>query len=397
METKSLDRIIDVKKNLGSLNIINCTQLDTVAAHRLLGQDARAQIHKILAKRLNDQGSAERVAGQIRQARRYQAALKARLQIPHLDEVVKVAIGEYTTCLAAWAEGAQLADFQHSFLESKVDNLPVTAANLAMLLQEDETGCQTGVYRERDGSVIMWHVEEDDEKSPGQRFDKLRLFSFRAHGRQIATGFIYPDLLPGPTFAWQGDNFVQAVDTLHVKPVDFDDSILPNTLAWLGLYLGTRTTRKELAKRLGPFRGGYSLTATYKKEGWVNVEKVEFANDMVEASTLENSMGSYLFQTNTLRDPSLPIGAQEQVSAESRAWNGARYARTARFMRVVQQSDHALPLVFRMLQSRAGGDLAYSNKSAKAYLVCQMTPPKTSIWVGTGAPMPSDDLFTFEE
>jgi hypothetical protein len=397
MVTKSLDHIIEIKKNLGPILPLDCTHMDTISAHRLLGQEACAQIHKILARHLDEQGSAEQAATQIRQARRYQSALKTRLKIPRLGEIIKLAINEYMACLSAWAEGAQLADFRHSRLPAEVNNLPVSATDLAMLLQEDETGCQTGVYREQDGSVILWHVEEDEGKIPDLRFDKLRLFSFRTYGGQIATGFIYPDLLPGPTFAWQGGNFVQAVDTLHIKPVDFDDSILPNTLAWLSLYLGTQTTREELAKRLGPFQGGYSLTAAHKNEGQVSVEKIEYANNAVAISKLGDNAGSYLFQTNILRDPSLPIGAHEQASLESRALNGTRYARTARFMRVVQQSNPAQPLIFRMLQSCLGGDSAYSNVSVKAYLVCQMLPQKTSIWVGAGAAMPGDDLFTFEE
>ena len=393
MTTQYLDRIIEIKKNLGPITTLDCAQVDTINAHRLLGQAARAQIHKILAKRLDDLGSADQVAGQIRQARRYQAALKERNKIPGLDETVKAAIGEYMACLSAWAEGAQLSDYHHTLLATNVDGLPIRANDLAMLLQEDETGCQTGVYREQDGSVILWHIEEDDEKTPGQHFDKLRLFSFRSHGGQVATAFIYPDLLPGPTFGWQGDNFVQAVDTLHIKPVEIGSPILPNTLAWLGLYLGTMTTREKLAKYLGPFQGGYSLTAAHKKGGQVSVEKIEYANDELTVSALENRAGSYLFQTNILRDPSLPIGAYEQVSAESRTWNGARYARTSRFMRVVQRSENALPLVFRMLQSRLGGESAYSNASVKAYLICHMAPKITSIWVGAGAPMADDDLF----
>ena len=392
-----MNRIMESKKTLGPITSLDCAHLDTINAHRLLGQDVRAQIHKILANRLDEQGSAEQITAQIRQARRYQNAMENKLQNPSLDEIVKTAIGEYLACLSAWGDGAQLADFHHALLDSEVDNLSVSAKDLAMLLQEDETGCQTGVYREQDGSVILWHVEEDDEKAPGERFDKLRLLSFRAYGDQIASGFIYPDLLPGPTFAWQGGNFVQAVDTLHIKPVDFDDSILPNMLAWLGLYLGTQFSREELAKRLGPFQGGYSLTAIHKEEGQVSVEKIEYANEMVAASTLGNSPGSYLFQTNILSDPSLPIGAHEQASAESRTWNRVRYARTSRFMRVIQQSEDALPLVFRMLQSRLGGASAYSNESVKAYLVCRMTPQKTSIWVGAGAPRPADNMFTFEE
>lgn len=391
------DRILESKKSLGPLTLLDCTYLDTANAHRLLGQDACAQVHKILAKRMDEQGSAEQVARQLRQARRYQAALEGKLQIPCLNEIVRVAINAYMACLAAWAEGAQLTDFHHALLASEVDNLPVSAKDLAMFLQEDETGCQTGVYRQQDGSVILWHVEEDEEKTPGQRFDKLRLFNFRTHSGQIATSFIYPDLLPGPTFAWQAGNYVQAVDTLHIKPVDFDNAILPNTLAWLALYLGMQTSREELAKYLGPFQGGYSLTAAHKKEGHVSVEKIEYANDALAVSALENRAGSYLFQTNILRDQSLPIAAYEQASAESRARNEARMARTSRFMQVIQQSDIALPLVFRMLHSHMGGESAYSNEAVKAYLICRMTSQKTFIWVGAGAPMPGDDLLTIEE
>jgi hypothetical protein len=128
----------------------------------------------------------------------------------------------------------------------------------------------------------------------------------------------------------------------------------------------------------------------------VNVEKIEYANDSLSASMLEENPGSYLFQTNILRDPSLPIGAHEQASEESRALNGARYARTARFMRVIQRSNEALPLVFRMLCSRSGGESAYANPSVKAYLVCHITPAKTSIWAGAEAPAPDDKFFKFE-
>jgi hypothetical protein len=168
-------------------------------------------------------------------------------------------------------------------------------------------------------------------------------------------------------------------------------------LAWLALYLGTYSTREKLAKNLGPFQGGYSLTTVCKNDGQINVEKIEFANDALYTSGLEKDAGCYLFQTNILRDPSLPIGSHEQASAKSRALNGVRYARTARFMRVVQQSKDALPLVFRMLWSQTGGESAYANTSAKAYLVCHMTQAKASIWVGPGAPMPDDELFTFGE
>jgi hypothetical protein len=359
----------------------------------MLGQAARAQIQRTLTKRLDDLGGPQPVSAQIARARKIRAALMARMQRPGLAEAILIALGQYAACLSAWANGAGLDGFRHPFLPLEVDHLPVSALELAVLLQEDEVGCQTGAYREHDGAVILWHAEEDVETEEGQRFDKLRLFSFRAAHGAIATGFIYPDLLPGPTFGWHGAGFIQAVDTLHVKPVDFEDGILPNTLAWLSLYLGTDVSRRELTGALGPFLGGYSLTGVAKQAGRVSVEKIEFANDHLHCSSLGEAEGDYLFQTNIINDLSLSVGSQEQTSAEGRAWNARRIARTARFMRVIQKSRHTRALILRMLQSRLGGESAYSNRDVKTYLLCQMEPGNTSIWVGAGPAMQSDELF----
>jgi len=384
------------KEVLGPITPLDCRDFDTVSAHHRLGQDARAQIHKILAKRLDDLGGEEQTTQQIRSARKLQKALNAKLQIPALDENIRAAVGQYQDCLSAWAQGAGLAGFGHPNLAEAVDGLPVHAVDLATLLQMDEVGCQTGVLRESDGAVILWHAEEDYEDSPGQRFDRLRIFFFRAANEQSAAGFIYPDLLPGPTFGWQAGDFVQAIDTLHVRPLAFEDAILPNTLAWLSLYLGNQVTRQELAEQLGPFQGGYSLTAAHRQAGRVSVEKVEFANQQVAVNHLEHAAGECLFQTNVIRDLSQPIGAEEQTSPESRAWNEQRMARTERLLKVIQASAKPLTGVFRLLRSRLGGESAYANRDVKAYLVCRMTVEKTSIWVGAGAALPDDTLFSPE-
>jgi hypothetical protein len=393
MTTSNL--IEQFKQSLGPVKVLDCTHVDAITAHRMLGQDASQQIHKILAKRLDEQDEAP---AQIRRARQYQAALRGKLKNPFLSQKLSAALNEYLVCLSAWGDGADLANFHYAGLPGMtVDGQPVSAEDLAFALQEDEVGCQTGVYREQDGSVILWHSEEDYEATPGQRFDKLRLFSFRAADQRTVTGFIYPDLLPGPTFGWHGSDFIQAIDTLHVKPVDFEAALLPNALAWLSLYLGTQVTREELARSLGPFQGGYSLTGLYKKDGRISVEKIEFANTDHTVSQLKSDAGCYLFQTNVIADLSLPIGAQEQTSPASRAWNETRLARTAEFMQAVQKAGDALPAIFEMLRSQLGGDSAYANPDVKAYLVCRMSPDKISVWVGSGPAMPDDRLFIFEE
>jgi len=388
---------IQFKNRLGLLNHLDFSAVDIASAHHSLGQDARGQIAKILAKRLDDMSGEPQVIDQVRRAHRAYTALENKTRLPGLDQNIKTAVQNYIDCLSAWAQGAQLADFRHHNLPASQDGQPILAEDLATLLQEDEGGCQTGAYRERDGSVILWHAEEDVETQPGQRFDKLRLFSFRSAGGQTATGFIYPDLLPGPTFGWQGADFAQAIDTLHVRNVHFADGILPNTLAWLSLYLGAQISRRELATKLGPFLGGYSITGVCKSNSLVSVEKVEYANDQVHSSVLPESPGSFLFQTNIIGDLSLPIGAQEHTSPESRAWNTTRIMRTARLMRVVKNCTDARPMIFRLLRSNLGGESAYSNRDVKAYFVCHMQPGKTSIWAGPGAAMKDDPLFIMEK
>ncbi|MEI7846157.1 MAG: hypothetical protein WCK35_10170 [Chloroflexota bacterium] len=381
--------IQQAQQALGPITTLDCLELDNLDAHRRLGQDARVQIHKILGCRLNNLGDRQQVSEQIRRARKYERALESRLKLTTLDEKIRSAVQQYLLALAGWAEGAELGGFQHALLEKSV-----TALDLATLLQEDEVGCQTGVLREQGGAVILWHSEEDYEITPNQRFDKLRLFKFRAAGGRSTCGFIYPDLLPGPTFGWQADDYAQAVDTLHVRPVDFEDAILPNALAWLSLYLGPLVSRKELAQKLGPFQGGYSLTAVYKIDDQILVEKVEYANTQISACELGTRPGESLFQTNVIRDLSLPIGVEEQTSPESRIWNEQRMQRTARFINTIKNASQPHKMVLRMLESRLGGEAAYANRDVKAYLVLRMAPGETSILVGAGARTSDGNVFT---
>ena len=385
----------------GAITILDCRELDTASAHRRLGQEARTQIHKILTRRLDGMNGMENVIGQIIRARAFQAALNSKLSLPGLDEALRAAILQYQACVRAWAQGAGLDHFRHPDLPLAGE--PVRAEDLATLLQEDEAGCQTGLLRDPNGGVILWHAEEDLEQAPGDRFEKFRLFYFRAANGSSACGFIYPDLLPGPTFGWQaGDyaqhvyaqhvyaqhDYAQAVDSLHARQKDLEDAILPNTLAWLSLYLGAQGISSEhkgryanLVEILGPYQGGYSLTAHSKKNGLVSVEKVDFMNDQLAACQLGTETGSSLFQTNIIRDLTQPIGAEEQTSPENRTWNEVRQKRTERFLRVIRNSSEPLPLIFRMLSSRLGGESSYANRDVKATLVCQMDPQKTCLWV----------------
>jgi hypothetical protein len=395
MTGKKGGHIEQTKNYSGSIILLDATHVDTVTAHRLLGQDAGAQIHKILSRQMDGLDSSEEITEQIRRARRYEAAIKTKAR--NLTGMLKIAVEEFLACVIAWADGAGLAAYRHSFLgHNMVDGWPVSMLDLAFFLQEDGVGCQTGTYRECDGSVILWHTEEDVEAHTGDRFDKLRLFSFQTLDGHIATSFIYPDLLPGPTFGWRDDYFVQAIDTLHIRWRDHTAPALPNMLAWLSLYLGTQFSREELVRALGPFQGGYSISALAKTENNICVEKLDFANDQYEITHLGNAPGDFLFQTNAIYDLAMSIGIEEEISLESRNGNLDRVRRTDRLVKAIRNSEHALPFIFRMLRSHAGGDMGYSNPDVKAYLVCHMSHERTRTWVGCGPASSSNELFPAE-
>ena len=384
--------IREFKTQLGPIQHLDCRELETSQAHRRLGEDARGQIHKFLEKRLADLGDQEKCRQQIRLARRHRRGLDERLKRPGLDREVREAVEMYCACLSAWSLGADLEAFQHAWLPEQVDALPVEAEDLATLLQADDVGCQTGVLRDENGAAILWHTEEDYEEFAGQRFDKLRIFSYPGADGQITRGFIYPDLLPGPTFGWQVNDYVQAIDTLHIRPMEHEAALLPNTLAWLSLYLGKRADLEKLAKALGPFQGGYALTAVSRQAGQVRVGKLEFANGQTGWGQLGANKGCFLFQTNAVRDLDSPVGQEELSNTESRAWNETRMKRSGRMLKVIGESTDPLRGIMRMMESKLGGESAYANKDVKARLVCRISADEMRLWVGAGAAQAGEPL-----
>ena len=385
----------EAKQQLGQIHVLDCRHEEIITAHHRLGTDARDQIHKILAQRLNQSGGVENAQQQIRRARKLHLALSARQNNPKLSQTVRSAVAQYMACLQSWAEGASLDGFAHSFIADAVDELPVSAMDLAVFLQEDEVGCQTGVLREQDGAAILWHTEEDYEDMPGQRFDKLRLFRFKTPQNKDICGFIYPDLLPGPTFGWHEGDYAQAVDSLHTRQVDDDNAILPNVFAWISLYLGKEMPHGTLAAELGPFAGGYSVTSVRQNGATTQVEKVDFANRAANICTLQETPAKYLFQTNIVNPTSPAVLTEEHTTAEGRARNSTRIRRTTRLLKVIKNSNTALRHIFRMIRSRMGNEWAYSNPDVKGYFICKMGMDSTHCWVGAGPALPNDEPLHF--
>ena len=163
-----------VKDRFGGLVIIDLTKHDLRTAHRMLGEHARQQVQKILHQRL-DRLDALKIGLLMQQARSCAETLTGKSEDKRLDSRLRGAVREYLDCLEAWADGAGLMAFEHPVL---AEHKPLGPLDLALFLQHDSTGCQTGMYRQQDGSVILWHTEEDIEFEDGSGFDQLRLAAF---------------------------------------------------------------------------------------------------------------------------------------------------------------------------------------------------------------------------
>ena len=382
-----------VKTRLGKLIFLDFSGNDLAQAHQKLGAHVRNQVHKLLRHRLNGLQE-DQLRELIQQTRMCHSTLLDRSKSTKVNPVIRSAIQQYLVCLDAWADGAALSGFVHPRLEHRKSDLsPVSARDLALLLQHDNTGCQTGLYRQKDGSVILWHTEEAFGSEPGGQFDQLRIASFRAgngNSSVMMNAFIYPDLLPGPAFGWRSDGFAQAVDALLLKPfTQLQGGVLANVASWITLRLGPAVNAQEVIEALGPFQDGYALNIVYSKRGQVYAKKVEFASNLIFPYLLGETPGEFLFQVNVFSQRQrLDLLKLENISLENRKTFEQRIRRTKRVLKCREpgaSSSEELRFFFDLLASRIGGEWAYANADLKAYFLNRVSQTGMEIWLGPGA------------
>jgi len=397
-ETLSSLPLPAVKAALGQIDYLDYRAMNLADAHRRLGEQVRAQVHRILASKIRDL-TPEALAQEVRLVRYCQEVIRTRL-VQAGEEVCRAALEEYVTCLAAWALGAELAGFDVEGLrEVRVDGLPLSDADLAYMLQDDDAGCQTGLWRDVNGTVFLWHTEEDREPL-GARFDRLRLMAFSAadHGRPIDIfAFIDPDLLPGPAFAWRSDNYAQAVDSLSLKSKVPETGILANIATWVTLRLGQSADIDETIRYLGPFADGYALNAAYADGRVASGRKVEFAGGYTHSYRLGEAPGSFLYQVNKVSDPAAAIAQlYEAIEPEKRQRLDERLSRAEGWLRLLNPEADASVALFQFLCSQEGGDYACANGDVKSFLIARCAVNRLQVSVGAGPALASDELQTFQ-
>jgi hypothetical protein len=293
-------------------------------------------------------------------------------------------------------DGVRLADFQHPSLERIIiDGARATPLDLALFLQDDNAGCQTGALRLGDGSAIFWHTEENLEETPHEHFDQLRVATFR-----IATStntvdshsFIYPYLLPGSSFSWRSDGYFQVTDSLYIKPVIQNNALFANIACWITQRIGMSMPSQEVIAALFPFSDGYAHWSFTRRNGLPVVSKIEFAGDQMISCELGKQPGDSLFQVNIVSQVDSPIATHfEHIRPASRRRYAKRFARSSSLIKRIKTAQEPLKAVQEMLTSRDGGSYAYANTDVKAYVFGRLSPSGLALWVGAGTALKGED------
>lgn len=164
---------------------------------------------------------------------------------------------EYLGVLGAWAEGAELAEVAKLY--------GLDALEAAMMMQNDDAGCQTVMIRVNDGIALL-HTEEDDNGPITERVSKAFLAEIDG-----SVTFLYNDLLPGGS-AFAVDvkrGFAMACDVLRLRTKE-RGVCLAKIIGWMVWRLGNQATPRkleELVAALSPLVDGYAINVVYRDSG----------------------------------------------------------------------------------------------------------------------------------
>jgi hypothetical protein len=386
LKSTPISRLAEEKARLGEIVHLDLRGLDLVTAHHHLGVDVREQVQYIFGHRIA-KWDIDELHRQIRVARNCKVAILEKIDDTRTIAPVRSALAEYLECLAAWSTGTGL--------DCVVSEVGATSGDeLALVLQNDNVGCQTGVIRLSDGSVAFWHTEEDVDEEWGSRFDKLRLAWFEppdAGWDGPMAAFIYPDLLPGPAFAWRSEWYAQAVDSLFLKPDANHGRMLANVASWVTLRLATTVETARILEVMAPFRDGCAFVTVHREGHDVHAQRIEFTGSWLSYTALGADPGAYLFQTNIITDQQSPFAVvAENLDQVSRPRFEQRIARTRRAVNRMNPSKPALPSLCCLMASRAGGEMAYANVDVKAHTAGRISLSGAEIWVEAGPALPGE-------
>jgi hypothetical protein len=373
------------RARLGPIQIEAITAPSLVEAHAELGVRVSEAARWAIAGRLAATPG-ETLAQQITSIRACRAFMEGRAADERVATPVRHALAELLACLDAWSRPLGLDPCLDG--RPPIDGRRLSAEDLALWAQDDNTGCQTGMLRQRDGSVLVWHTEEDTIGF----LDRPRLAAITVGGEERCA-FLYPYLLPGPAFGWRAGQF-HAVDSLHARRAQPFEGTLSGVASWLVWRLGLEADTAEVLRALAPFVDGCAVHVARSGAGGVSAETHEMAGRALVSRRLGARSGAVTLQVNAVSRSTGPLAREEDMRQGSRILYERRLERMrAGVARVLAQPGGYVPQdVLRMLASRRGGSYAYANADVKAHAVAHVSASGIEVHVESG-PAHGDDVY----
>ncbi len=350
-----------------------------LTAHCKLGEHLGSVIRRVARARLQAT-PLRQFEAQIARLRQSQAWLAAVANSRTAPQPLRQALREYLSCLVCWSQAARL---DRCLDQAPPTDVPLSALDLALWLQDDNTGCQTGMLRQSADQVLFWHTEED---TIGY-FDRPRLATF-ACGKDVRHAFLYPYLLPGPAFGWHAGGF-HAVDALHICRGENGQATPSFVAAWLVWRLSGEMPIREILEPLAPFLDGCAINTIQRRGKRVTAETHEFGGRFIVSRELPSRAGSLCFQANAVGRAGGRLAKAEALSAAERRKYHNRTMRTQQA--VAAFGGEASPdRILSLLASRRGGSYAYANADVKAHCVGVARAGGIELFVQSGAALPGD-------
>jgi hypothetical protein len=354
-----------------TIPILDLSGMDLVEAHRKLAISVASQVHKIILYRIKASGSNE-IKGIHETAASRLAGIEKIRKSGSSPAIIRETLKQYIACLDSWSQGADLASL----------NLPgVTPMELAVYLQDDHPGCQSGVYRQPGGSILFWHTEEDVDEPGCVRVDHPRVMRFTtSFGGLDVFSFIYPDLLPGPNFNWRSDGFIQFADSLFFNGRGQTDGIAANLVTWIILMIGQMMPAKDIINSIFPVFDGYALFTAAPELTNIICSRIEFTAGEMLVSMLGNQPGTQLLQTNAFSTEAWEMAAKyERDPFLSRNKYENRVQRAHSCLEKILPDEMGLEQIRKMLSSKTGGRWAFANRDVKAHLYGRLSSDSLEI------------------
>jgi hypothetical protein len=372
------DPLLAERRRLGLLRSSTIEAPSLVEAHRVLGARMKAPARAAICARLSATRPAD-LESRLRAARASRAFMEARAADARVAVELRRAIGEYLACLDAWSHAVGAGAWLSPPLV--LDGLRVTAEDLALWAQDDNTGCQTGMLRQADGSALLWHTEEDRLGL----LDHPRLATFLV-GRETLSAFLYPYLLPGPAFGFRADQ-IHAVDSLVLKRGLAPRGAFTCVASWLVWRLGSAVPAREILRALTPYLDGCAINVVRPSGSGVQVETHEIGGRHVQSRVLGPGAGAFSVQANAVLRTTSRLTRHERFSSRGRAPYEGRVARAREALgRLLATPGEPAPEdILRLLASRRGGRYAFANLTVKAHCVARVTADGFEIYVRSGA------------